>query len=220
VAPPGSGVVEMHEIRGDQIVDEEEAWKAVAATLYDGEIVVALGPAKDVNDRTAQPPGHNPWLWVAFTPSRYVEVPFETGNPSSYLLSDVERLEVKRGMLGGRKLVVKTSDAPDSLALEVLDVPSAFAAAIKPLVDMRREAPGLPDEYTRYERVNVPALDEEIATVVGGQTVEFRCVLCRGSCGTESPVDSSATEAAGTHAYERCTGCLRRVEADSDASAS
>ena len=69
----------MHEIRGGQIVEEEEAWKAVAATLYDGEAIVALGPAKDIHERTVQRPGHNPWLWVAFTPSRYVEVPFATG---------------------------------------------------------------------------------------------------------------------------------------------
>ena len=208
----------MYDIRGGQIVEEEEAWKAVAATLYDGEAIVALGPAKDIHERTVQRPGHNPWLWVAFTPSRYVEVPFATGNPSSYLLCDVERLEVKRGMLGGRKLVVKTSEAPDNLALEVLDVPSAFAAAIKPLVDMRREAPSLPDEYTRYERVNVSVVDDGMAAVVGVQTVELRCVLCRGSCGSETPVGSLATEA-GTHVYERCTGCLRRVEADSDAAA-
>ena len=40
-------------------------------------------------------------MWVAFTLSRYIEVPFATGNPSSYLLPDVERLELKRGMLGG-----------------------------------------------------------------------------------------------------------------------
>ena len=113
----------MHEIRGGQNVEEAEAWTAVAATLYDGEPIVALGPAKDVHERTVQLPGYNPWVWVAFTPSRYVEVPFATGNPSSYLLSDVERLEVKRGVLGGRTLVVKTSDAPDNLALEVLDVP-------------------------------------------------------------------------------------------------
>ena len=180
---------------------------------------MALGPAKDIHERTVQRPGHNPWLWVAFTPSRYVEVPFATGNPSSYLLCDVERLEVKRGMLGGRKLVVKTSEAPDNLALEVLDVPrSAFAAAIKPLVDMRREAPSLPDEYTRYERVNVSVVGDGMAAVVAVQTVELRCVLCRGSCGIETPVGSLASEA-GAHVYERCTGCLRRVEADSDASA-
>jgi len=200
-------------------VEEEEAWKAVAATLYDGEAIVALGPAKDINERTIQLPGHSPWVWVAFTPSRYVEVPFATGNPSSYLLSDVERLEVKRSMLGGRKLVVKTSDAPDSLALEVLDVPSAFAAAIKPLVDMRRDAPSLPDEYTRYERVTIPVTDDGIASVVGAQTVELRCVLCRGNCGTGTSGGSLDTDSAGTHVYERCTGCLRRVEADWDASA-
>jgi hypothetical protein len=198
-------------------VEEEEAWKAVAATLYDGEAIVALGPAKDTNERAIQPPGYNPWLWVAFTPSRYVEVPFATGNPSSYLLCDVERLEVKRGMLGGRKLVVKTSDAPDSLALEVLDVPNVFAAAIKPLVDMRREAPSLPDEYTRYERVNVAVTDAGIAGVVGAQTVELRCVLCRGNCGIETPVGSLSADSAGAHVYERCTGCLRRVEADASA---
>ncbi len=209
----------MHEIRGGQNVEEEEAWQAVAATLYDGEAIVALGPARDINERTIQPPGYSPWMWVAFTPSRYVEVPFATGNPSSYLLSDVERLEVKRGMLGGRKLVVKTSDSPDSPALEVLDVHTAFAAAIKPLVDMRREAPSLPDEYTRYERVNVPVTDEGVAPVHGAQTVEFRCVLCRGNCGFETPAGSPGTDSAGTHVYERCTGCLRRVEADSDASA-
>jgi hypothetical protein len=199
-------------------VEEDEAWKAVAATLYDGESIVALGPAKDINERSIQLPGYNPRVWVAFTPSRYVEVPFATGNPSSYLLSDVERLEVKRGMLGGRKLVVKVSDAPDSLALEILDVPSAFAAAIKPLIDMRREAPSLPDEYTRYERVNIPVTDDGLAAVVGAQTVEFRCVLCRGNCGIETPSGSLAPDSAGTHVYERCTGCLRRVEADSNAS--
>ena len=81
-------------------MEEEAAWQAVAATLYAEESIIALAPGKDVSEPDIQMPGYNPWVWVAFTESRYIEVPFATGNPSSYLLPAITRMDVRRGMLG------------------------------------------------------------------------------------------------------------------------
>lgn len=194
-------------------MEEHEARAAIAATLYEGETLKALGPAKDIKEpalKLAEP--HNPWVWLGFTEFRFIEIPFANGNVLSQPLPAVHRLELRRGMLGGRKLYVNVSGAPDEFGLSIFHVPNDFAAAIKPLLDARRQAPPLPAESTTYRRVVVPVSDPGLAALVGAESIEFNCSRCGGACGVDISNGAMSSASSGPDVFERCSGCLRTVE--------
>ena len=131
-----------------------------------------------------------------------------------------QRMDVRRGMLGGRKLVVKTIDAPDSLALEVLQRPQRVRGGRQTARRSETRGASAPRRLHPLRARDVPVTDRRDR----GRSSERRPSSSGASCAAATAAwrpgaARLAPDPGSTHVYDRCTGCLRRVEADSDASA-
>ncbi|MEU3689193.1 hypothetical protein [Streptomyces narbonensis] len=183
-------------------MDAAQARQIIDRTLYAGEEVLAFGAATDTNSATLKTVDSDPRVWIAVTEYRYVEVGVASGKACSYLLGDIQVLELRKKLFGRPRLYFDSAGLGPDLGLSIYEISKGLAQAISGLLPQRRQAPALPEESTGYRAVTVTT-PPHLVPLVGETSEEFLCVRCDSVCGTRVKGEAST--------YPSCIGCLRTV---------
>ncbi|MFD3495878.1 hypothetical protein ACFWWB_35865 [Streptomyces sp. NPDC058690] len=180
-----------------------KAREIIDRTLYEDETVLAFSAVTDVDTQAPTLVDSSPNFWIAVTQSRFITVGEASGKATSYRLPEIKILEVRRKLLGGNLLHFDPAGYGPGLGLSTFKIHDKVAAkALPSLIASRSQAPTLRQETTSYTSVTVKS-PPHLASLIGEESVEFRCITCDGACGGILKGEETI--------YPECSGCQRAV---------